>query len=387
MRILEVSTVAFADPLYYRSNELVLSRTLVKFGHEVTIFSSDRYPKWQMLHERRAQRRAEVIDGVTIRRFCSGPEIGTVPLTPSMFKEIFNFEWDIIHAHCVVAPAAFYSALAARMKSRPFVVTEQDYDFAGLHGPRLFVYLMNTYVLGRFVTHSARAVIAFSSGATLQAQRFGAAASKIRLIPASVDSNLFRPDRRNLLKEKWGIERPIVLFVGRLAKDKSIDTLFHAFSKVTSIVPEAKLVVIGRGPDEPYLRALQRDLKLENSIFLLGRVGPGQMQYIYPGADLLVLPSAYEPFGNVVLEAMSSGLPVIGTSVGGMADTISHGKTGFHMRPRDSVQLASYLLRLLTDMPLRSRMSKAARRTAVEKFDDQVVTRSVERLYYQCLSE
>lgn len=386
MKVLEVSTLGFGDPRYYRSNELVLCKTLAKFGHDVTLFSSNRHPKWQMLEERRVEREVEVMDGFSLRRFPSGPELGTVPVTPSLFKEILEFDYDILHVHCTIAPASFYSALASRMKSKPMVLTQQDYAFGDAHGPKLFAHMMSTYTLGRFVTHTASAVIGLSTQAARLAESFGAAPIKTRVIPASVDSTLFRPDQRNLLRERWGMERPVVLLVGRLTKHKSVDTLLHAFNEVVSTVPDAKLVIIGKGPDELHLRALQKHLRLDGKVFFLGGAPPGQMQYIYPGADLLVLPSIYEPFGNVVLEAMASGLPVIGSNIGGMADIISDSETGFHIKPRDTAQLANRLRQLLVNSRTRSSMSKAARKAAVSKFDDLVVTRSVERLYYECLN-
>jgi glycosyltransferase involved in cell wall biosynthesis len=109
------------------------------------------------------------------------------------------------------------------------------------------------------------------------------------------------------------------------------------------------------------------------------------MPYIYSACDALVVPSVFEPFGNVVLEAMASGLPVIGSRVGGLADIIAHGKTGYHIEPGDIGALSRYLVQLLTDKKHRLKMARAARETAVERFDDMVVVRAVEKLYHEAL--
>jgi glycosyltransferase involved in cell wall biosynthesis len=105
------------------------------------------------------------------------------------------------------------------------------------------------------------------------------------------------------------------------------------------------------------------------------------MRFIYPGAKVLALPSIYEPFGNAAIEAMASGVPVVGSKIGGLADTITHGKTGYHINQGDAKQLSRYLNDLLIDEKLRRKMSRVAREIAVERFDDMAIARTVERLY------
>ena len=337
-----------------------------------------------MLERRQTRPAVESIDGFTIRTFPNALELGTVPLTPTMFKEIARFDCDILHAHTILSPASFYSALASKVSRKPLVVTQHDYIYGGVHGPKLFLHTMNNNTFGRFTMHSASAVIGLSSAAARFVRRFGATEAKTRIIPNSVDTTLFRPDQPNILKKKWGIEGPVVLFVGRLTKQKRVDILLRAVREIVSDVPNTSLALVGSGPDESALRALQAQLGLDR-IFFLGRTSWEQMRYIYPGCKVLVLPSVYEPFGNVVLEAMASGVPVVGSNIGGMADIIREGETGYRITPGDVQQLSTSLGRLLTDDGLRSRMAEAARKVAVERYDDVVMARSVEDLYRQCL--
>ena len=384
MKIIQVSTIGFADPRFYRSNEFVLCKSLARLGHDVTLFSSDRHPKWQIPEERKASKRVEELEGFMIKRFPAGMELGVVPLMPTLLKELFASECDLVHAHTILAPSSFYSALYSRVGGKPFVVTQHDYLYGAVHGTKLFVHMVNNNTFGRLTMKVANVVIGLSSAAAKFAEKFGAAPSRTHVIPSSVDTSLFRPHQGNLLKEKWGIRGKVILFVGKLMRDKAPWAILQAFREVEKRVPDAKLVILGKGPEESRLRALKQRLQLKN-VHFIPRIPREDMPQIYPGADLLVLPSLFEPFGNVVLEALASGLPVVGSKIGGMADVIINGQTGFHIAPGSAQELAKYTLLMLEDEGLRKKMGVAARMDAVERLDDLVVTRRVENLYLQSI--
>lgn len=380
--------MTFVDPRYYQSNELKLCRSLVKLGHEVTLFTSSLSPRWATLEKREQQKAVEVVEGFSVRRFPAGPEFGNVPLTPDMLNGILKLEWDwnILHTHEIIAPSSFYSGLASCEKKKPYVITQHDYEFGGTHGAKRFLHAMHHCTFGSFTLRMASAVIGLSSDAVNFCLRFGANPSRTCVIPSSTDVTAFRPGQRNLLTEKWGIEGPIVLFVGRLDRIKAPYAILEAFHEAISADPDASLVMLGTGPEKNGLLALQKKLNLSH-VFWVDRVPREEMPRVYAGCELLVLPSLHETFGNVVLEAMASGVPVVGSRIAGMRDTIIHGETGYHIEPGDGAQLGEYMSRLLRDKELQSKMSRAARRVAVEKFDDMVVARAVERLYLNCLSD
>ena len=384
MKILQVSTASFADPRYYRSNEHAMCRSLAKLGHEVTLFCSDRAPKWQMLEERPTLPQIETLDGFRIRRFRSGPEIGIVPMVPSMLQEIIAADCDIVHAHDMLPPSSCYSALAAILRRKPLVLTQHGYTIRSTQGVKLLFHYFYNNTLGRFTLRAASAVLGLSAEAVKYVEQFGAKAATTFVIPNSVDTTLFQPNGRSLLNDRWRLERPIVLFVARLERRKGVLTLMKAFHDAASEVPNVKLVIVGKGPDESSMLNLQRELNLKN-VFFLGRLARHEMPFIYRGADLLVLPSTYEPFGNVVLEAMASGLPVIGSKIAGMADVIADGLTGYHIEPGSVRNLSKRMLELLTNEKLRKRMSRAARSSAVERFDDMVIAKSIENVYRRCI--
>ncbi len=377
--------MSFADPRFYRSNELTLCRSLARLGHEVTLFTSNRPPKWQMLEKREVRPKLEVLDGFEIRRFHAGPEFGNAPLTPAILSEVFRFEFDVIHTHEIITPASLYSALASILRNKPLIVTQHDYAFGNRHGVRLLAQIAGNSTSGRFVARTARTIIALSSEGARFAQRCGAAKGRVTVIPNSVDTNAFTPEPSKLLKTKLGIEGKVVLYVGRLIKRKGVDILIRAFRDTIAAVPDSKLVIVGKGPEEQNLRNLQKQLNLDQ-VFFIGNIPRSEMPEVYRGCDVFVLaPLHYEIFGNVIIEAMASGLPVICTKVGGIIDLVIHGENGFLVAPGNSKELGRYLTELLADETLREDMSKAARRLAVEKFDDLVVARAVERIYVESL--
>lgn len=379
LKIAQVTTTSTFLPEYYRSNEHLLCQGLAKRGHEVTLFTTDRPPKWQKLSERIIGRRNEECDGFTVQRLHGGPEIGVVPLTPSLFTTLLKMEFDVIHAHDYYAASSFYSALASRAKGVPLVLTQHNDT---LPSPVLnaFLYKLDSYTLGRFTFFQAKKIIALTTTIKAHLIQMGSDEKKIEVIPNGVDVDVFSPKRRDLLEEQWEISRPVVLFTGRLVEEKEVKYLLQAFSEVSKEVSEAKLVIVGSGPEESRLRNLQKKLGL-NNVFFLGTVKNELMPNVYVGCDVLVLPSTYEPFGNVVIEAMATAKPVIGSYVGGMKDTIVHGVTGYHVQPRSSQQISKYLTRLLKDESLKNRLGENARTRVLKHYDQELIIQKMERIY------
>jgi len=163
-------------------------------------------------------------------------------------------------------------------------------------------------------------------------------------------------------------ERAGVLYVGRLHKVKGLPYLVQAMEGL-----DEKLWIIGRGPEEERLFRIFENIRVE----FLGEL-PQKELFAYMGrARLLVLPSLSESLPNVILEAMSAGLPVIATRVGGVPSLIAHGRTGFLVEPRDPEQLKKHMKILLTDHSLGEAMSRACRQE-MEKYSWTVILKKFE---------
>ncbi len=383
LRIAHISTTGTFLPEYYISNEYLLCRGLAELGHEVTLFVADKLPKWQTLRERRSRKKIQKCDGFTVYRLRSGPEVGIVPLVPGLFPTLLDMQFDIIHAHDFYAASSFFGVLASQIKRIPFVLTQHN-DQLPAKVVNALLYRANGHTIGRYIFSCSRKIIALNSAIRTHLVTMGADESKIEMIPNAVDTRLFSPDCESFLESTCGISKPAVLFVGRLVEDKGVRYLMQAFAEVVEAVPHAKLVIVGRGPQETELRKLQESLALKN-VFFLGAVESRFMPNVYVGSDVLVLPSVHEPFGNVVVEAMACGIPVVGSYIGGIKDTIVHGVTGYHVQPRDSKSLSRYLIRLLEDVSLRKKLGENARKNVLERYTVELLLQKIEKIYQQCI--
>ncbi len=167
-------------------------------------------------------------------------------------------------------------------------------------------------------------------------------------------------------------ERPTVLFMGRVGERKGIFDLVEAWPKVLEQVPSAGLRVGGDG-DLDRLRARLEELGISGSVEVLGWISGQDRLDAYAKADVYCLPSYAEGLPVSVLEAMASGLALVGTDVDGFPDAIVEGKTGFMITPGDRESLADRLVRLLANTELRDRMGSAGRQRVEEVFDGEIL--------------
>ncbi len=198
---------------------------------------------------------------------------------------------------------------------------------------------------------------------------YGADPARISVIPCGVDVNLFRPLPRGEARALLNLppDAKIVLFVGRLEPIKGVDILLDALSHLTCDGCQGIALIVGGnldGDEAARLLAIRDDLGLRDNVRFLGAQEQRTLPYFYAAADICVVPSFYESFGMVAIEAMACGLPVIASRAGGLQFTIEHETNGLLVPPGDSIALASALQRLLVDDALRSKMSGAGVRMA-----------------------
>ena len=184
-----------------------------------------------------------------------------------------------------------------------------------------------------------------------------------------------------------------ILFVGRTVPVKGLHCLLDAMPLVLDVLPDAKLVVVGSPlfgavAENDYLRRLKKQAKkLGDAVVFSGFVDPEQLPYYYAAADVSVVPSLWgEPFGKVVAEAMSAGVPVVGSARGAIPELVEHGKMGYLVDdPKDRDVLAKYLIGLLKDQDLCKKMGMAVRKKAVRDFASAVRLKKLQAFYKRIL--
>jgi glycosyltransferase involved in cell wall biosynthesis len=201
----------------------------------------------------------------------------------------------------------------------------------------------------------------------------GIARDKIHLFPRGVDAARFHPAKSNrrFLEDQYGIgPGPTILYVGRVSKEKNLALLGEVYREVMHT--PANCLVVGDGP---YLNEMQEGLKDTPCVFT-GYVEGEELATLYASCDLFVFPSTTDTFGNVVLEAQASGLPVIVTNSGGPQENILPGQTGFVVQGDDFPSLLHAVETLLDNAELRVAMGKAARRAMEERSFEQAFERT-----------
>jgi glycosyltransferase involved in cell wall biosynthesis len=202
-------------------------------------------------------------------------------------------------------------------------------------------------------------IIATSAEMAKWWQFSGADPSKIVQIPLGVDTSRF--DRVPRAKAQLGWTRPAVLFAGRLQAENGAANVIRAMALVAKRVPNAMLHMVGTGPDEPMLRRLAASLGLSAMIQWHGRVPLSDLPAMYSAADVFVLPRLSRVTPRALLEAMACGSPVVTSALGGMAEFVEDGRTGWAVDPRSPTVIADRVVDVLENPGLTASIGAAAR--------------------------
>jgi len=170
-------------------------------------------------------------------------------------------------------------------------------------------------------------------------------------------------DKHNLTKYR---NKKIILFVGRLAPEKNVPALIKALAIVVKKYPNTVLMIVGDGPERKKLEKLVAKLELENNVVFIGAVKPDKVVNYYGLCDTLVLPSNFEGWGRVVVEACACGKPVIMTDVGCAGEVIINGKSGLVVPVGNVEALAEKLIYLINNVSIAKKMGKTGKKIVIK---------------------
>ncbi|MDX6653507.1 MAG: glycogen synthase, partial [Solirubrobacterales bacterium] len=275
-----------------------------------------------------------------------------------------RLDFDLVHGHdWLVANACDH--LARRM-SAPLVTTIHATEYGRHQGwvndhPQSYIHGVE-----RWITNRSQRVIACSAYMREQiADIFGVADSRITVIPNGIDPlDLPQPDPVELVRLRGEFAAPeerLVLLIGRLVYEKGFQLALEAMPKVIEAAPGTRFLVAGSGTHEEELKRQAEELGLMEHGTFLGWIGDDVLHTLYAIADLTVVPSIYEPFGLVALEAMASGCPCIVADTGGLREVVPHEEAGLRFAARDPEALAEVAIRVLSDPELEARLIAEAK--------------------------
>ncbi|MGI8925433.1 MAG: glycosyltransferase [Tepidiformaceae bacterium] len=364
---------------------LELSRELARLGYEVDIFTrlDGDLPRVEPIAPNLRLVRIEAGPARPIEKEAQPAYVGEFADGLGRFAAAQDMPYHAIHSHYWQSARA--GELLARSLRRPHTVmfhtlgevknrariSEQEPSFRIRHE--------------RTVVRHADAIVTASAHERLLLERYyGADPARMHTIPCGIDLELFYPRPRAESRAALGLHptAPVLLWVGRLEKLKGVDILIRAIAQLDD--PNVTLLIVGGDahaePLRAELQAQAASLEIADRVRFIGAVAHDLLPAYYSAADVCVVPSYYESFGLVAVEAMACGTPVVASRVGGLVSTVEDGVTGYLIPWRCPEPFAEKLEVLLGNPELRANFSRAARRS-VERFRWRKVALQVGALY------
>jgi len=340
-----------------------LSRELGRRGHKVDVFT-----RW---HDRKEPEVMGIGDNARLIHVVAGeeediPKQDIYRYLPEFISNLRHFQekeglsYDLLHSHYWLSASAaeklqlriphvatFHTLGEVKNRARP---EERE--------PELRI------DTERKAIATADRIIAFSDGERDALVRlYGANRDRVEVIPCGVELDLFQPMNKGKARGELGLDdTKVLLFVGRIQPLKGLDILLRAVACLDR--NDLRLLIVGGdagGGEVARLRSLARELGIAEKVVFLGAVEHERMPLFYNAANVCVVPSYYESFCLVAIEALACGTPVVASRVGGLATTIRHGETGYLIAELSAEAFAHRLQLLLDDEALQRRMGAAAR--------------------------
>jgi glycosyltransferase involved in cell wall biosynthesis len=369
-----------------------VAAALARRGHDVTVYTrrdDPSLPRWVAMGE-----------GVHVVHVDAGPteKIPKDDLLPYM-EELADgvaADWkrarpDIVHSHFWMSGVA---ALDAAHRSDPPVPVVHTFHALGnvkrRHQGAQDTSPAERESLEPWVGRTVDRVVATCSDEAFELRALGVPRQHISVAPCGVDLDLFSPTGPAEPRSA----RFRVASIGRMVPRKGVELVVRAIGElVAGGRDDVELLIVGGQPDEnghdpeaERIAALARELGIADRVIFRGQVAQAELPTVLRSVDAVVCAPWYEPFGIVPLEAMACGVPVVAASVGGLIDTVVHGKTGLHVPPRDSSAIAAALEELFENPDRARAFGRAGRQRARARYSWDRIAADTERFYLETLA-
>ncbi|MDQ3398397.1 MAG: glycosyltransferase [Deinococcota bacterium] len=320
---------------------------LADLGHEAIIFAPHRPP------ESYAGHRVVSVPGIAFKPWY--PELILGMPRPRLGRELDRFKPDVVH---IVNPVilGLWGTAITKQRNLPLLSSyHTDITQYATHLKLDFLSPLSKSFL-RDVHNQAHVTLCTSQPMVNSAVGLGI--KRVRLWPKAVDTGAYHPTNRDSEMRRRlsgnNPDAPLIIYVGRLSHEKRLDWLY---APVTQL-PGVRLALVGSGPAETHLKARFKGTATVFTGYLSGK----DLAQAYASADVFAFPSDTETLGFGAMEAMASGVPVVGARAGGLPDVIRHGSNGFMFTPGDLGELSGCLRTLLFDRRLREQFGRQGRK-------------------------
>ena len=395
---MRVCMVTIDNPCYYRGDGVAvhtyfLSLNLARLGCEVHVLGLSKNLK---------VKRAISNEGVIFHCFSDhlrvGKSLRLLFFLRKMAKEILTLskrnKFDVVHGQgSSVGAVAFAKALGLKSNCVGTIhtvgfdeqmETAKDYWRYGFYLTGLYTVLSApppiTMLYGNCVYNQMDVNISVSEYNRRRASLiYKIPIDKIITIPSAVNRSFLNDVSLKQAEFRSGYQ--VILYVGRLAPRKGVHYLLQAMPNIIKHFPKAKIVVVGAGPLEHYLKDLSRRLGLQNSVTFLGYVSDERIRRLFAFADVVVVPSIFEGCPLVLLEAMAAGKPVIASAVQGILEVVKHEFSGLLVKPGNIHEIEHAIVRLMENKAFANYLGENARRTIIKDYSWEKIARRTMEVY------
>jgi glycosyltransferase involved in cell wall biosynthesis len=360
-----------------------LSKQLVGQGHEVTVFASDVCWKQDLAVIRH---RAVCVDGIETYYFRNvsnwlirNTKLATPYRLPAITRrEIDRF--DVIHLHEHRTAFAAILHHYAIKRGIPYIVQSRGSVLPDIRKQKLKQVFDSVW--GNQILRDANKLVALTKTEELEYLRMGVPQDKVEIVPNGINfADYEKLPASGSFRKKHAIDPQdkVVLFLGRIHEVKGLDLLIASFAELVKVMKEVKLVIAG--PDLGFKSAVEKQIKrlgIGEYVQFVGPLYECDKIEAYVDADVFVLPSRYEVFGLVILEASACGTPVIVTTRCGIADLVT--EIGLVVE-YDAKQMKDALFTMLSDDQLRQRLGARGKAIVRDKFDYPKIAEQLVAVY------
>jgi len=374
----------FSDTFYPRIDGVVVTllnfiQLLAEKGHKIKLY----VPNYENIKER------EFHENISIERHTSFKLMGypdfrvAIPVLLKVKKSIEIFEPEIIHFH-TPGPLGLIGVNVAKQDKIPLIATYHTYltDFLVCISPNKKIDKSDkkdlskqiVWKLSNYYYDKCDLVTAPSESIRRELKRHGLKA-KVKVLSNGLSLDEFSS------KEKYN-KKAKLLHVGRMSFEKNVDVIIKSAAILKKEFPDIRLDIVGDGPALKSLKSLTQKLEAEKNIRFLGYKEPFELNNIYKEHDIFITASTVETQGVVILEAMASGLPVIGVKKLAIPDLVKNDVNGFVVKPFNEREMAEKIGVLYKDSKLREDFGKNSAEL-IKEHDVKKVIEKLEKIYFE----